>query len=372
MNTSSRIAAIAVCSAVFFVQIAKSDNESTILGDFSPNPRVSSTIPANCDVNPYGVAFVPDFFFGGGTLLPGDVLVSNFNSAIGGQGTGTTIVKITPSTTGTPATFFQGPNGLGLTTALGVLRAGFVLVGNVPADAATNNKPAETSLIVLDHSGKQVTALSASDPKFAKLLDGPWDLTINDLGFFAQVFVSNVLSGTVTRLDVLAAGGFFFQVLKATQIASGYTVAPNSAALIVGPTGLAYDRFRDVLYVASTGDNEIFAISHAGTTNKDNGMGQLVYNDPTHLFGPLGLVLAPNGHLITSNGDAINNTSEAPSQFNQLVEFTPEGQFVTEFQLDKTGTAGGAFGIAITGSGENVRFAAVDDNNNNVTIWNVH
>jgi hypothetical protein len=41
-------------------------------------PRIinSSTIPANGDVNPYGVAFVPDGFAPGGTITAGDVLAA--------------------------------------------------------------------------------------------------------------------------------------------------------------------------------------------------------------------------------------------------------------------------------------------------------
>ena len=45
----------------------------------------------------------------------------------------------------------------------------------------------------------------------------------------------------------------------------------------------------------------------------------------THLHGPLGLVLAPNGDLITANGDAVNPIPTPPSE---LVEFTPAGKFV--------------------------------------------
>lgn len=56
-------------------------------------------------------------------------MVSNFNAASNKQGTGTTIVKLV--TDGKPVTFFQGQN-LGLTTALAVLKSGYVLVGNLP------------------------------------------------------------------------------------------------------------------------------------------------------------------------------------------------------------------------------------------------
>src|SRR5262252_8414546 len=95
------------------------------------NVRVVSTIPGNGDLNPYGVATVPKGFPSGGTVNPGDILVSNFNSSANLQGTGTTIVRIQSS--GPASIFFQGTAPLGLSTALNILRAGFVVVGNFPS-----------------------------------------------------------------------------------------------------------------------------------------------------------------------------------------------------------------------------------------------
>jgi hypothetical protein len=46
-----------------------------------PDVIISSTVPANGDLNPYGVAFVPPGFPKGGAIAPGDILVSNFNGA---------------------------------------------------------------------------------------------------------------------------------------------------------------------------------------------------------------------------------------------------------------------------------------------------
>src|ERR1700727_1400926 len=99
-------------------------------------PRVinSSTVPANGDVNPYGVAFVPEGFPAGGKIAAGDVLVSNFNNSGNLQGEGTTIIQLTPRGPLAPpnsAEVFFTSSLPGLSTALGVLRAGFVLVGNV-------------------------------------------------------------------------------------------------------------------------------------------------------------------------------------------------------------------------------------------------
>jgi DNA-binding beta-propeller fold protein YncE len=317
-----------------------------------------STVAANGDQNPYGVAFVPQGFAGKGMLQPGDVLVSNFNDSNDAgnvQGTGSTIVRITP--TGQQSTFFQGPPGLGLTTALGVLKSGFVIVGSVPNTA---NGVQQGSLLIIDSNGNQVGQISDS-----ALLDGPWDLAINDQGTRAQVFVSNVLSGTVTRINLEIPPGSMPLVESETQIASGYAHRSDPNALVVGPTGLAFDPRTGVLYVASTADNEIFAIPNAARTQRDHGMGRLVVRDNTHLHGPLGLVIAPNGDLIVSNGDAVNAD---PNHLNELVEFTPSGRFVSQFQID-TGTAGAAFGIALSTDNGQLRFAAVDDNTNTLTTW---
>jgi len=90
----------------------------------------------------------------------------------------------------------------------------------------------------------------------------------------------------------------------------------------------------------------------------------VAYQDNAHLRGPLGLVLAPNGDLITANGDAVNPD---PNQTSELVEFTPGGKFVGEFSLDPA--PGGAFGLAVTDVGGLLRLAAVDDNTNSLDVW---
>ena len=335
----------------------RADQNTSIVGNLaSVSPQIVSTVPANGDVNPYGVAFVPQGFQGNGVLKPGDLLVSNFNNSTNTQGTGTTIVRITPD--GTQSVFFQGSAGLGLTTALGILKSGFVIVGNVSTDA--NGVAQQGSLLILDASGNVVSTLSDS-----ALLNGPWDLAVNDLGHRAQIFVSNVLSGTVTRIDLAIPTGGMPMVESETQIASGYAHRTDPNALVVGPTGLAFDRKTGTLYVASTADNAIFAIPDADDTRHDHGTGRMIFNDSSHLHGPLGLVLAPNGDLIFANGDAVNPD---PNNANELVEITQRGKFVAQFQLD-SGPGGGAFGVAVTSNDGVLRFAAVDDDTNTVHVW---
>ena len=205
-----------------------------------------------------------------------------------------------------------------------MLRSGFVLVGNVPApDGKTVVPPG--SLLVIGPQGNLVTQLSS-----AALLDGPWDMTVIDRGQRVTAFVSNVLNGTVSRIE-LAIGDNGVTMLPPRVIASGYVNRTDPSALVVGPTGLAYDRNSDVLYVASTGDNAVFAIQNAASTNRNGGVGRMIYFDAAHLHGPLALALAPNGHLVTANGDAVNADPQQPSE---IVEFTVDGRFIAQMQVD--------------------------------------
>jgi len=347
-----KLTAMVVClalalSGVSSAYAADTDDSGSFLASLN-NVANPNTVPRNGDVNPYGVAFVPH---SGGSLKAGSILVSNFNNSMNLQGTGTTIVQINKR--GNQSLFFQG-SGLGLTTALGVLPGNLVVVGNVPTTNGMSDTVMQGSLLILSRTGAIVDTLTS-----AILLDGPWDLTVQANGNSALVFVSNVLSGTVTRLNLGVKRGVP-TVTSMTQIASGYLHRTDPSALVIGPTGLVFDSSKDLLYVASTGDNEIFSIANAATTTTDSGMGTVVYNDPAHLHGPLALVMAPNGDLLTTNGDAVNPD---PRHNSEIVEFTPSGSFVDELQVDPA--VGAAFGIAVS----NGEFAAVDDNTNTLRIF---
>jgi hypothetical protein len=317
-----------------------------------PNESVS-TVPANGDVNPYGAAVVPVGFAHGGSLRPGDTLVSNFNASSNLQGTGSTIVNIAPN--GTQSVFYQGPTGLGLGTALGVLKRGFVIVGNIPATYDSNGNlqsVGQGSLIILNRSGQQVADLTNPN-----LIDGPWGMAVNDQGSTAQLFVSNVENGTVTRIDLkVPKSGNKIVVKDMVQVASGYSQQPNLAVFWLGPTELAFNAKKDLLYVASTDDNTIFGVSDAAKTHGQTGTGTIVYQDPAHLRGPLGLALAPNGDLLTTNGDGVNGD---PTQPSELIEFTPSGQFVGQLSLDST--QGAAFGLALNTSKNVLEVETVND-----------
>ena len=82
------------------------------------------------------------------------------------------------------------------------MKAGFVLVANCP----TNNLPPVPgalpgSLLLIDRNGNLVNTI------VSPFIQGPWDFTVFDQGNRVVVFVSNVLTGTVSRLVLLLNGG---------------------------------------------------------------------------------------------------------------------------------------------------------------------
>jgi hypothetical protein len=101
------------------------------------------------------------------------------------------------------------------------------------------------------------------------------------------------------------------------------------------------------------------------TAKSSLGSGQVVYQDYTHLHGPLQMAVAPNGDLLVAGSDGSNAD---PNQPSEIVEFTPAGQFVSQFSTDPNN--GGAFGVALQSLGSLAfRIAAVDDDENTLKTW---
>lgn len=321
-------------------------------------PQVLSTVPSNGDLNPYGVAFVPTGFPTSGLLKPGDILVSNYNNNQNLQGTGTTIVDFRD---GEQTLFFQAPAGSGLSTGLAVLKAGFVLVANMPTVDGTFATVKPGSLIAINPAGQTVWTLADK-----AIINGPWDFTVNDQGSTVTVYVSNVIGGTIERI-VLSVETSGISVISSTEISSGYPHHGDPATLVDGPTGLAYDSVRDILYVASTVDNAIYAMADASQVVQNGLKGYRIYSDNLHLHGALALTLAPNGNLICSSNDVIN---AVPAQPSELVEFTRGGVFVAEHSVDPN--LGGSFGLGFGTVNGKTTFAAVDDNTATLEVWTVN
>jgi hypothetical protein len=330
--------------------------------------KVASTVPANGDVNPYGIVSVPTSV---GKLQAGQMLISNFNAKESakenGQGTGTTIVQVSTAGKVSPFATIDAktlpgpcPGGVGLTTALNILPGGYVVVGSLPT---TNGKAATAKygcLIVLDSEGKAVETIAG------KNIQGPWDSTAKSEGSKTMLFVSNALNGgpvigkktvdnsTVLRIELESGEGQTPKVLSETVIAKGIPWVDSAEALVLGPTGLALAS-NGTLYVASTEDSKIFAISEAMTRTAPAAKGGAVLTGGGHLKEPLGMVLAPNGNIVTSNGGDGN-----------MVETTPAGRQVAVQTADKKTGAGSLFGLVIAPEGKGIYF--VDDGENTLNL----
>ena len=323
---------------------------------------LASTVPFNGDVNPYGVAVVPRTT---GRLFAGDVLVSNFNNAKNVQGTGTTIVEITPAGhhwlfARVNASLRGCPGGVGLTTALTVLRSGWVIVGSLPTKGG--NVSGSGCLIVLDRFGHVRETFTHHG------INGPWDMTALDLGSRAVLFVTNVLNGTVAHHGKTVRGGTVLRlslvvprfglpfITHSAIIGSGFGEKTDPNALVIGPTGVGLSR-HGTLYVADTLANRIAAIPDAVFRSHSAGTGFTVTKGG-HLNGELGLAVAPNGDILTVNGGN-----------GLLVETTPFGAQVATKMLDKTGSppgAGALFGLAVKPGHRAVYF--VDDASNTLNL----
>jgi hypothetical protein len=327
---------------------------------------IASTVPSNGDVNPYGVVVIRRSV---GRLRAGNILVSNFNNKANQQGTGRTIVQITP---GGRRTLFASisarqlpgacPGGVGLTTALAVLPGGWVVVGSTPSSNGMAATARAGCLIVLGPLGRVRETIAGHG------INGPWDATGVNFGSYSDLFVANVLNGTVAARGRVVHRGTVLRLrlslssrrpprlTSVVTVASGFAQQTNAAAFVLGPTGVGLGR-GGTLYVASTQDNRIFAVPNALLRRRSAGRGRLLTAGGA-LAGPLGLAIAPNGNVLTVNA---NN--------GKIVETRPSGAQVATRLLDSSGHPAGSgalFGLAVAPGGRGVYY--VDDAANTLRL----
>src|SRR5262249_40164475 len=145
-------------------------------------------------------------------------------------------------------------------------------------------------------------------------------------------------------------------LVSETVIGSGFAQRTDPGALVIGPTGVGLGN-DGTLYVADSLANRIAAIPDAISRSTSAGTGMNVSLNGS-LNDPLGLTIAPNGDVLTVNG---NN--------GLIVETTPRGRQIDTKLLDDTGTppgAGALFGLAIVPGGQGVYF--VDDASNTLNL----
>jgi hypothetical protein len=320
---------------------------------------LTSTVTDNGDLNPYAVIVAP---VSAGRVQKDDVLVDNFNNISNLQGTGTTIVGYRPSDRSTyllarlPQTIPQCPGGIGLTTAMTMLKSGWIIVGSSPSRDGTTATKGDGCLLVLDATGKLVTAWAGPS------IDDPWgDMAVVDRGATATLFVSMagfglpgpdvldratglpvvVHKATVLRLDLAIDAGKPPVIARETVVGSGFSARADRDNFLLGPTGLALGP-NDTLYVTDGLDNLIVAIPNAVTRADSVGTGSVVTHDGL-LAWPLAMVYTPQGHLLVCNG-----------KDGRLVEIDPAAgkqvyaQWINNDQAQSPPGNGDLFGIALT------------------------
>ena len=368
-----------------FAPASFATDDGSILKKLHNISTISSTVPSNGDVNPYGLVRVPKSV---GILREGHYLISNFNANTSlqpnFQGTGTTIVDVSPD--GALTLFSQidptnlpgpCPGGVGLTTALAVLRTGWVIVGSLPTTDGTSATAQAGCLIVLDAWGNPVETF------YGSLLNGPWDMASLDGDQQAVLFVTNVLNGTVAANGKVVNQGTVVRVNLAvstsampfleslTVIGAGFSERTDPAALVIGPTGLGmapacqhgggdcwfpFGEDEPILYVADSLNNRISVITDPLTRATPSGPDKILSSGGS-LNDPLGLNVAPDGHLLVVNGND-----------GFVTEITPHGVQIAKKLIDSSGNppgAGALFGVVFD---PEVGLVYVDDATNTLNV----
>jgi len=320
---------------------------------------LTSTVTDNGDLNPYAVVVAP---VSSGRIAKDDVLVDNFNNISNLQGTGTTIVGYRPATKATyllarlPQTIPQCPGGIGLTTAMTMLKSGWVIVGSTPSRDGTTATKGDGCLLVLDSNGKLAAAWSGPT------INDPWgDMATIDHGNTATLFISMAGFGlpgpdvidhatglpvvirraTVLRLELSIPDGKPPVLVGQTIIANGLAARADRDNFLLGPTGLALAP-DNTLYVTDGLENLIVAIPNATTRTDSAGTGKPVTQGGL-LAWPLAMVYTPQGHLLVCNGKDGRLVEIDPAAGKQIY-----AQWINNDQAQSPPGNGDLFGIALT------------------------
>lgn len=342
IDTKTWIALVALLAAA--TPWLRAEKQKTYLETIRHHRTLISTLPSNGDMNPYAIVVAPAT---SGRIQRGDVLISNFNGLTNLQGTGTTIVNYNPTTkklttfASLPQRLPQCPGGVGLTTAMVMLKSGWVIVGSAPSTDGTTRTLGAGCLLVFDSNGKLATAW-ANDK-----IRCPWgNMAWIDKGDKATLFVSmagfdvpplqvrdpktgypvTVNKGTVLRIQLSIAEGQPPVVDEQTVIADGFGQRADRDVFLIGPTGLVLAEDGTTLYASNALANQVVAIADATTRTTSVGLGRSVAQDG-FLRRPLAMVMAPNGNLLVlnaKNGQVVELNPKTGEQFGaQWIDNNP-------------------------------------------------
>ena len=333
----------------------------------------TSTVPDNGDLNPYAIVVAP---VSAGKIQRDDVLVTNFNNVSNLQGTGGTIIEYNPATkkmtlfASLPQRLPQCPGGVGLGTAMTMLKSGWVIVGSTPSTDGTTRTKGDGCLLVLDSNGQLAATWTGPN------INGPWgNMATIDKGNSATLFVSmagfdvpgpevrdsqsgypvTVNKATVLRIEVSLPEGMPPTITSQTVIADGFGQRADKDVFLIGPTGLALAA-DNTLYVSDALGNQIVAIPEATTRTTSAGTGRTVTKDGL-LKRPLAMAMAPNGNLLVTNAKNGQVVEVNLTTGKQLY-----AQWVDANQAQSPPGNGDLFGIAMTPDGRGFYYVEDDVN----------
>ena len=301
------------------------DDNTSILKKLTKHAVIGSTVdPKNGDTGPRAISIAKSNF----GFKQGQLLVCNYADASGTAGNGTTMELFNPKPNSKPVQWAQSNDIKGCVgdamTTLGnqVYGAGQTSGELAWFDQNGNFKKSYSSPIVMPLGNADAFFTNFYHPEFIYTSDAKTGAIVG------------LSAGTLRHRAAFGSG----QRLRGQQ---------RQGLEILGPSGMAYDKNVDTLYIVDGANNTVVAFNHAsnllqkdeiivkpgGKTFKcahpQTTCGTLVHSG-SPLNAPLAVALLPNGNLIVAN------TKDG----NTLIEMTPAGKVLATKVVDQSKTAG--------------------------------
>ncbi len=309
---------------------SKGPTTSTVAGaelaTFKAPVSLGSTVdPVEHGGNPYGLTVATQT---SGLITKGDFIVCNFNDgATNTQGLGTTIVGLHP--------------------ALGAQPYHIAQSADLQGCSSLTSRPAGSRVATASHVNETVLVSSsgAVTKPFADPFFEPWSVIYATHNGTEMVYVSNVTTGSIDRIDLNGDAQSSF-----TEIATGFSTNQGVPGSISAPAGLTYNAANDTLYVVDTNANRVVAlagvsaigldgvaVTNTGTFTGPSAGSASVIASGAPLNGPISGALLTNGHIL------VGNTLD-PNGTNLILEISPAQGVIAKMNVD-TGAGGAIFGM---------------------------
>src|SRR5579862_7819013 len=215
---------------------------TSVLKNLNTDVIIGSTVdPTNGDQGPHSLSIAKKSY----GLKKGQLIVCNFADSSGTPGNGTTIEVLNPQSGSAPTRFTQSND----------------IKGCAGTASSYGNQVYATGLT----SGLVAWFDQKGNEQATYKTDFKAPFSVADVGGGGQysseyMFVSDVQTGSIVSIGTAGYGSGFYQ-----QVATGFAVggASQTGWNTVGPSGLAYNHKKDLLYIADGENNTIVKFTHA-------------------------------------------------------------------------------------------------------------